>query len=39
VREGEAGRKEGGGGADTEIKTKTPNVNVGKKCKNAKCIF
>jgi len=28
---GRTGRKEGGrGGADTELKTKTPHVNVGK---------
>ena len=25
--------EEGGGGADTELKTKTPHVNVGKKAK------
>ena len=28
---GRTGRKEGRGGADTELKTKTPHVNVGKK--------
>jgi len=28
---GREGRKEGRGGADTELKTKTPHVNVGKK--------
>jgi len=31
---GRTGRKEGGrGGADTELKTKTPHVNVGNKLK------
>ena len=29
MSEGEGGR-EGGGGPDTELKTKTPHVNVGK---------
>ena len=27
----EGGREGGGGGADTELKTKTPHVNVGNK--------
>ena len=31
---GRTGRKEGRGGADTELKTKTPHVNVGKNTKD-----
>ena len=35
-RGGREDGKEGGGGADTELKTKTPHVNVGKKI-NSMC--